>query len=173
MYLIYNIHSKTLSITPRTIHENYSKAVESLKQQVEEYVTKYKGQSGFKIVHSYDEIAASKDVGYFLHFSEEYNNRIAIYEKKAILMPGWVYNGHDYKILESTTFSMMELPIEGAVTSSDSSGSSSSSTLPSSNAFDVSFISKMRAKQESMAHGGHVKYIEELKIVLRKKGITI
>lgn len=169
MYLIYNIHSKTLSITPRTIHENYSKAVESLKQQVEEYVTKYKGQAGFKIVHSYDEIATSKETGYFLHFSEEYNNRITIYEKKAILMPGWVYNGHDYKILESTTFSMMELPIEGATSTSDST----TSTLPSSNAFDIGFISKMRAKQESMAHGGHVKYIEELKIVLRKKGITL
>jgi len=158
MYLIYNIHSKTLSITPRSLHKTYKEATESLKKQVEKYVTETKAQSGFTVVHSYEEIENSKETGYFLLFSEEYNNRISIYEKRVIPHHGWVYSGHEYKILESTTFSLMDLPILD------------DDDTESSVANDMDFVATMRQTQKNMAHGSHVDVIEELKTVLAKRG---
>lgn len=153
MYAVYNQHPRTLNITIRSLHKSYPEAVEALKKQVHDYVTIYKGYQTILYINNEDEIETHPETKYFLKFSDEYSDRIYIYEQTKKLEKGYVYNSTTHNVEQIMLFSILDLSIINDNQDNDN-------VVVYDN---IDFIQKMKNHDKNnLAHGQHVNLIQEL-----------
>ena len=162
MYAIYNIHPQTLNITIRSLHKTYTEATTSLKKQVTDYVTIYKGYQTILYINNTSEIDSHPDTKYFLKFSDKFTDRISIYEQTTKIDKGYVYNSVDRQFSKIMIFSILDLSIINETDSTDN-------VVVYDN---IDFIQKMNNNSKNnISHGKHVNLIEELKERLDERRI--
>lgn len=157
MYLVYSEHPKTLVKTPRSLHKTYTEATRVLKEQVSDYITKYKGYQNVVFITSLDEEKDYVDAKLFVHINEEFSNRFIVYERKKVPDPGWLRTYEKFDMQELMMFSVLDL---GTVLE-DFNGENT--VVNDTN----DFVQKIKL-QKNTSNGSQIKYIDELKDLLAK-----
>ena len=157
MYLIYNLHLKTLNLTPKSIYANRQEALDNFRNDANQFMSNYNSCYNIIYILKKKELDNLND-GYYLKISNKYPNRITVYDKSTSIQPGYVYNSNEIKIQKIMIFSILE--ISDTLFSGDESNIQDNICIKSSSNYNLQ-------------HGLHVKFIEELKFYLEKRRKSI
>jgi hypothetical protein len=106
-YATYYIHPETLIVCFKNFYKKYDIALKNFKDDAENFIKNNKNINNIEYVNKYDEIE-KKDDGYYLKFSDEFPNRIDIYEKNTKNV-GYIFNSYLTEIKKIFVFSLLEL----------------------------------------------------------------
>lgn len=120
-YLIISIHPRTLCTSICSYFNTYRSAMKSLREEAQDYITKYKRYQTVIYINNDEEIGNHPDVKYFLKISDQFPNRIEVYERRKIVDKGWLWNAKKTELDLIKVFSVINsnLPEESNVQSFD------------------------------------------------------
>ena len=106
-YATIYVHSDSLTVNVRDFYRKYDAAIKNFKSDAEEFIKNNKNAEKIEFINKVDEID-SKDDGFYLKMSDEYPNRIDIYEKSTKNV-GYIFNSYVTEIKKIFVFSLLAL----------------------------------------------------------------
>lgn len=162
MYLVYSIHPKSYKVTARSVHRDHEQAISALVKQSYDYITKYRGHKDLKSAKSLEEIDQAEGPGFFYIISDDFDDRLTIYEKKEISKAGYVASAK-YEIHPYLIFSMANLPHIPGSANSDTGHQIPSFIAPKN-------VDKLENIKPDVVQDHHSHYMSELHALLKKRG---
>ena len=92
-YSVISIHPQTFCVAVRGYYHIYRDAVKALREEATDYITKYKRYQTVVYVNNDEEMDNHPDIKYFLKTSDQYPNRVEVYERRKVVQKGWLWNG--------------------------------------------------------------------------------
>lgn len=157
-YSVISIHPKTFCVANRGYYTTYRDAVNALREEATDYITKYKRYQTVVYVNSDEEMVNHPDVKYFLKISDQFPNRIEVLERHKIVTKGWIWNGKSYEVELIKLFDIISANLpngQNIVTSDD----------------DFQWVNNIQkeSKQNYTEHANQAKVMDELREALNKR----
>lgn len=158
LYATYQIHPETLNVSLLQVYKSYTLARSSFVNDVERCIVSSvnPGKRELNLTHigrKQDILKSTSLPGYYLKTSQRFPDRLNLYEKVKVSVPGRIWGSYDeYKLVKHRVFSIMPINVEEEVTP-----------------IDISINERFHQSQTLKGHGGHVKYMEELKEKLERR----
>lgn len=116
-YAVISIHPKTFSVANRGYFTTFRDALKALRDEATDYITKYKRYQTVVYINNDEEMEQHPDVRYFLKLSDQFPNRIEVFERRKVVDKGWLWNGKHYDVELIKVFDVVSanLPQENGV----------------------------------------------------------